>query len=282
MLFLRLISKIPLGALYAFSDFLFFITYYVVRYRRQLVRRNLSRSFPDKTKAELIDIEKRFYRSLADYGVETLHLLTIPADQLLQRMKFVNPEMIEEYKSENKSVIIFASHQFNWEWMLASASLSLPLPIDFVYQTVNIPLFNQFSLACRTRFGNHPVRREDVAREAARRKGIQRVVAIIADQYPGLGKDKKYLTTFMHQRTAFFQGANQLAVLTQYPVVFAEVKKVKRGFYEVRFVKIGEPPYKRGDFSIMESYIAAIEKNIRENPSEWLWSHNRWKKRHLH
>lgn len=281
MLVLRFISRLPLSFLYAFSDFLSFFTYNIIRYRRRLVARNLRNSFPEKSPAERKKIEKQFYRNLADYAVETLKLLTITSDELSARMKFLNTSLIGEYKNQENSVIILSSHQFNWEWLLASAGLALPLPIDFVYQTVSNPFFNQFSLACRTRFGSHPVKREDVAREIIRRRHIQRTIAILADQYPGLGKDKKYLTTFLHQPTAFFQAANQLAVLTQFPVVFAAVTKVRRGYYEVTFEKIQEPPFRKDDFSLIEGYISAVEKNIRENPSEWLWSHNRWKKRHL-
>ena len=246
-----------------------------------MVQKNLRNSFPEKSAFELHKIEKQFYESLCDYGVETLKLASIKPDDLSKRMKFVNLEVIEEYKQKGQSVIIFSSHVFNWEWLLASAGLCLPLPIDFVYQTVNNKFFNDFSRMCRTRFGAHAINRDDVAREIVRRKNIQRVTAIIADQYPGLSKDKRYKTTFMHQETVFFQGANQLATLTQFPVVFAAVKKVKRGYYEARFEKIAEPPYMKEDFAMIERYITALEQNIRENPSEWLWSHNRWKKRHL-
>jgi Kdo2-lipid IVA lauroyltransferase/acyltransferase len=281
MILLKFISRLPFSFLYAFSDCLFFVTYYVVRYRRALVTRNLSKSFPRKSKQELKLIRKQFYRNLADYAVETIKLLTIAPEDLSARMRFTNVDVIDEYKEKNSSVIILSSHQFNWEWMLVSAGLSLPLPIDFVYQTVSNSFFNDFSLTCRTRFGSYPVRREDVAREVVRRKGIQRTIAILADQYPGLGKDKKYLTTFLNQPTAFFQGANQLAVLTQVPVVFAAVTNVKRGYYEVAFERIAEPPFAKDDFTMIEKYIDAVEKNISENPSGWLWSHDRWKKRHL-
>jgi Kdo2-lipid IVA lauroyltransferase/acyltransferase len=281
MSILRFISRIPFPLLYLFSDFLFFVAYYVVRYRRSLVARNLANSFPEKSVNERRAIEKQYYRSLADYAVETLKLLTIESEELGRRAKFTNIHLIDEYKRQNRSVIILASHQFNWEWLLAGADLSLPLPMDFVYQTVESKLFNKFSLICRTRFGAHPINRDDVAREVVRRKNIQRCIAILADQYPGLGKDKKYITTFLHQQTAFFQGANQLGVLTQYPVVFGAVTKVRRGFYEVRFEKIAEPPFTKDDFSMIEKYVKAMERNIQENPSEWLWSHNRWKTRHL-
>lgn len=281
MFFLRLLSALPFSVLYFISDVLFLIIYHVVRYRRPLVRKNLVMAFPTKNKKEIIQIERDFYRNLSDYGVETLKLLTVDKDELVRRIHFLNTEILAQYRDENQSIIILTSHQFNWEWMLSAGHLQLPLPVDFVYQSVNNYLFNTFSLKTRTRFGGHPIKREEVAREVIRRKDVLRAVAVVADQYPGKKKDKRFPLTFLGRETLFFEGANQLAILTQYPVVFAAVKKIKRGMYETTFVKIGEPPYGKTDTHIITSYAAEVEKLILANPSGWLWSHKRWKKRHL-
>lgn len=281
MFLIRIISRIPLRLLYVLSDFLFFVSYRVVGYRRKLVWKNLKNSFPEKSEAELRKIEKEFYVNLCDYAVEMLKLFTIPKEELAKRMVFKDVSVIEEYKKQNQSVLILASHQFNWEWLLSSGNFNLPVPVDFVYQPLNNSFFDRFSLISRTRFGAHAIKRDEVAREIIKRKNILRSIAIVADQYPGLKKDKKYPTRFLNQDTVFFMGANQLAMLTQYPVVYAVVKKVKRGLYNASFVKIAEPPYQKEDYSMIETYVKEVEKVICENPSGWLWSHNRWKKRHL-
>jgi Kdo2-lipid IVA lauroyltransferase/acyltransferase len=281
MFFIRILSHLPLSVLYRVSDFLFLISYYVVRYRRKLVRKNLLNSFPHYAPADRNRIERLYYKNFCDYGVETLKLYSITKEELGKRMTFKNLHIIEEYRGRNQSVLILSAHQFNWEWLLTAGNFSLPVPVDFVYQPVNNITFDRFSLTCRTKFGAYPIRRDEVARETIKRKHILRGLAIIADQYPGYTKDKKYHTTFLHQDTVFFQGAQQLAVLTQYPVVFADVKKTHRGYYTATFIKISEPPYTRNDVTVMERYIRLIEKNIQEEPTGWLWSHNRWKKRHV-
>jgi Kdo2-lipid IVA lauroyltransferase/acyltransferase len=281
MFFFRFLSRFSFKTLYRISDLLFFISYKIVRYRRNLVRKNLQRSFPQKTPQELKVIEKEFYTNLCDYSVESIKLLAIGKSHLAERMRFNHLNIIERYKSLNQSVIILSSHQFNWEWLLTSGSFSLPLPVDFVYQPVNNSFFDRYALFCRTRFGAHAVRRDEVGKELIRRKNVQRCIAIIADQYPGLGKDKKYLTTFLNQSTAFFLGASQIAALTQYPVVYAFVRKVGRGFYEATFEEIGRPPYTKDNTALQEAYVGAVERNIVEEPSGWLWSHKRWKKRHM-
>lgn len=281
MFFLKLISRLPFRALFIISDFFFFISYYVVRYRRKLVRKNLVNSFPEKSKAEIDEIEKQFYKNLCDYAVETLKLLTITKEEMSARMRFNNPEVLQRFADNKQSIIFLASHQFNWEWSLVSACLCFPFAIDFVYQPVGNSFFDKVSLACRTRFGAYPIRREDVARELVKRKNILRGVATVADQYPGYKKDKKYQTNFLNQETVFFLGTNSMAILSQYPAVYYSLKKVKRGYYVGTPHVVGMPPYDKSGTVMLENYVRQVEKVIQEDPSGWLWSHNRWKKRHI-
>lgn len=277
MFFLRLLSRIPFPVLYLLSDFMYFIGYRLVGYRRKLVKKNLRNSFPEKSDEELNRIEKQFYKNLCDYVVETLKLLTLSETELRKRMQFTNLAVVQTFFNQGKSIIMLASHQFNWEWLVAAGSLNHP--VDFVYQEQSSKLFNNFSLAGRTRFGAHPIKRHLVARESISRKHVLRGVAIVADQFPGKGRDKKYWTTFLHQETAFHQAIGQLAVLLQYPVVYCAIQKKKRGYYEAEYVLIDEPPYEKGSNRVVDYYAKATEKVIEKNPAGWLWSHNRWKKR---
>ncbi len=281
MILLRLISRLPFSVLYILADILFMISYYVIQYRKKIVRRNLKNSFPENSLKAIKKIEKEFYQNLSDYTVETLKLLTISPEEIQSRMRYTNPEMVFDYRDQNQSVILLSSHQFNWEWLLASGTLSLKMPIDFVYQTIKNSFFDQVMQTCRTRFGAYAIKRNQVARELIKRKGILRGIAIVADQYPGRGNDKKYPTRFLNQETVFYYGSQQMALLTQFPTLYGAVKRVKRGYYTCTLIKIDEPPYEKGTETVVENYARAVEKVIMEYPSGWLWSHNRWKKKYL-
>lgn len=276
MYFLRLLSLLPLGVLYRLSDFAFVVVYYILRYRRALVRGNLKNAFPTQDEPTLSKIEKAFYRNLCDHGLETVKLLTISQEELRERMKFNNPEILQAYADSNQSVIILASHQFNWEWLLAAGCFRLPMPVDFVYQ-LQKGSSNHFLLQCRARFGGHPIIRNDVAKEAVVRKKITRATAIMADQFPGHHNDKRNWITFLNQETAFFQGIEGLAQLTQMPVFYFSVRKLKRGFYEAEGMLLASPPFSKGRHEVIERYVYETEKVVRANPDGWLWSHNRWK-----
>jgi Kdo2-lipid IVA lauroyltransferase/acyltransferase len=280
MIFIRFISKLPFPALYALSDFLFILTYYLVGYRKKLVRNNLANAFPEKSENELRQIERTFYRNLCDYAVETIKLITISAEELRQRMRYTNPEMVYAYSEKHQSVLLLSSHQFNWEWLLVSGELSLNVPIDFVYQSLKSTFVDSLMQTCRTRFGGYAINRNEVARELVNRKNITRGIAIVADQYPGKQRNKKYETKFLNQETVFFYGSQQMAFLTQCPALFAVVERVSRGYYTCTLVNVGEPPYDKDSEAVIEAYVLAVEKVIRQHPDGWLWSHNRWKSRH--
>lgn len=279
MFFLKLFSRLPFPVLYLFSDFLFFFSYHLIKYRKKIVLRNLRNSFPEKTDEQIKQIAKDFYRNLCDYVVETLKLLSISAEELKKRMHFNNPDLIREFTDKGQSVLYLASHQFNWEWLVAVANLWLPVSSDYVYQPQRSEFVNKFALKTRGKFGAFAVKRIEVVREMIKRKNIIRGAAIVADQFPGHGNDKRYWTTFLHQDTAFFEGVNNLAVMLQYPVFFLKIEHLKRGYYELEFVKIAEPPYTKDSHEVIENYIRETEKVIRKYPSGWLWSHNRWKKK---
>lgn len=281
MFFIRLLSRLPLPILYIFSDFLFGLSFYLIRYRRKLVKKNLKNSFPEKDAKALQGIEKAFYKNLCDYAVEMLKMVTMSKEELCRRMVFKNPEIPQKYSDENQSILFLASHQFNWEWILVSASINFPMAIDFVYQPINNPFFDKLTLYIRTRFGAHAIKRKEVARELVKRKHILRGLASVADQYPGYGHDKKYITRFLNQETVFFMGTNQLALLTQYPALYYQMKKVKRGYYEAHPVILASPPYPKTSETVVENYVKAVEETVMKYPSGYLWSHNRWKKRHL-
>jgi Kdo2-lipid IVA lauroyltransferase/acyltransferase len=246
-----------------------------------MVWKNLKNSFPEKSERELRELERAFYKNLCDYAVETLKLLTIQKEELSKRMTYNTPELVTKYAKQQQSVIVLTAHQFNWEWLLTAGGFKFPMNVDFVYQKVNSDFFEKISMACRTRFGAYPIKRDELAREVIRRKSMVRGIAMVSDQYPGHGRDKKYLTTFLNQESAFFLGTNQLAIMTQYPVLFYEIVKVKRGYYETNAIQIGTPPYNPDSTIVVENYVREVEKSIKRNPSNWLWSHNRWKKRHL-
>jgi len=280
MWLLKLFSRLPMWALYGIADFLFFLAYIIVGYRKKVVLNNLRNSFPDKNNEELEIIAKAFYRNLSNFAVEVLKSFTISTEEINKRVRFVNIEMVDKYYNNNQSLLVLATQQFNWEWALLAGCLQLPYPVDVIYQKLSNNKFDELMYKTRSKFGGTPIKKGDALREIIRRSKQKRLIVINGDQTPpGRVKSDIYWAEFLNQDTAFYKGPGILPIKTGMPVLFLKIDSPKRGYYEVTFVPLGEPPYPKASTQILDNYIAETQKQISETPSYWLWSHKRWKRK---
>ena len=278
MLFFKYLSKLPFFVLYGISDFAYFIIYQIVGYRKNVVIENLQNSFPEKSELEIKHIAKDFYRHIADLFIEFLKGYAISKDEINERVKVMNLNVIKNYTDKNQSVIIVTGHISNWEWLLHPLNLS-GIPMDIVYQKLSSPFFDKLTLFIRSRFTITPlIEKKDTLRRTIDRKDITRALVLGSDQSPQNWKSA-YWTTFLNQDSGFFTGTERIAGKYNYPVFFSEMRKVKRGFYEIEFTEIAKPTefqnLPMGE--ITERFVRILDKSIHKYPSDYLWSHRRWK-----
>lgn len=274
--FFRLFSRLPLAVFYAIADVLYYLLAYLIRYRREVILSNLKRSFPEKSDAELRRIAKKFYRNFADVLVETVKLPGLSPQALKSRVQFTNKELVLEKLAAGQPVLIMASHQCNWEWA-PSASVVNGMPADAVYKKLNNELSEHVVRYIRSRFGAKPVPMKSLLREMASRRHEPRLIALVADQIPDQ-PEYGYWTEFLHQETPFYPGTERLARSFKLPVFYIEMERVRRGRYSMTFYPIAEPPYDQlPNGELINRYRDLLEKTIQKAPSDWLWSHKRWK-----
>lgn len=276
MFLFKIISRLPFSALYAIADMLFVIIFHLISYRKKVVFDNLKKSFPEKTSKELKTIAKGFYKNLMDIIFETIKLLTISEKALMERVVIENPEAIMQFRTQNKPVVVLTSHQCNWEWLLVSCSLQLDYPVDAVYLKLNSSFSDNLMLSIRSRFGANMIEKNDLYKSLISKKGIARIIAMVGDQAPKHDANVLW-TDFLHQETNFFTGGERIAVKMNMPVLYVEMKRTKRGHYAIAFEVLSESPAQEQKNEITEKFVRAMEKTIRQYPSDWLWSHKRWK-----
>jgi len=277
MILLRAMAKLPLSILYLISSFTAFLTYNIFKYRYRVVYKNLKNSFPEKDEKEIKALTKKFYLNFTDWMVETLKASAISEKELLQRVTFTNPELLDEYLKGSKSIIAMATHQFNWEWMLLAGSARFKVPIDPIYQRLSNKKIEEFILEIRSRFGGAPIPKDESLSVILKRIKEQRIIGLVADQIPAKDNQNKYWTNFLNQDTAFFMGAESLPKMTKMPVVLMSINKTKRGYYEVTLEEIAKPPYDFNEIQILPVYVRKVEEQIKQHPDAWLWTHRRWK-----
>ncbi|MDW7694020.1 lysophospholipid acyltransferase family protein [Flammeovirgaceae bacterium SG7u.111] len=274
---LKLLSRLPFPVLYLLADFLNFIAYRVIKYRRDVVWDNISKCFPEKNEEEVAQIVKGFYRNFSDTIVEILKSFTISREDFLKRVSLVNKEAMGDYLKNNQPVVAVLSHQTNWEWVnLGTSALFQGEVLKPVYKTLSNKTFDKLIFDMRAKFGAQPLEMKLTFRDVIKNRKNTQVIGLVADQTPGIDDDK-YWINFLGRETAFYTGAQKIAEIGNFPVVFFGIRRLKRGKYEIFIQKIAEGPYEKGGQEIVEKFAKATEDMIRKAPSDWLWSHNRWK-----
>jgi len=274
----RLISRLPLTLLYLFTDFLYLIICYVIRYRKDVIDLNLHHAFPEKSASERNRIKRHFYRNFTDSFAETVKLLTISKKELDKRVKIENSHLVLDRIEQGEVVIGLTAHFFNWEASLLGIQSILGHKSEVVYQKVTNPFFENLMQGLRSRFGGRPIERTSFQRHFLKERNNPRLIILAADQRPEV-QENRYWQNFMNRETAFYEGAEKLAKKFNLRVVSAFVTKPKRGHYLFTYETLAEPPFKDSPHSITDLFIQRTEENIRHEPALYLWSHDRWKLR---
>lgn len=278
----HLLSLLPLGVHYLFSDILYLLAYRLFRYRLRIVRKNMRDSFPGEGKAGLRRMERGFYHFFCDYLVETVKLKTISEKELKRRMVFRNTQQIDATVAAGQSCAVFLGHYCNWEWVT-----SLPLWVSpeaqcgQIYHPLENKGFDRLFLHLRQRFGAVCISMSETLRRIVeyQQAGKPVVIGYISDQVP-FWNNIHHWTDFLHHDTPVLSGTERLARSTGHAVFYLDVHRVKRGYYEAEFKLITAEPKKMREFEITDVYFRMLEESIRRAPEFWLWSHNRWKRSH--
>jgi KDO2-lipid IV(A) lauroyltransferase len=237
-------------------------------------------AFPEKSEHERQQMERKFYRHFTDYIVETVKLAGISHAELLRRAHLRNPEIVNPLFADGHTcVLMLLGHYGNWEWLTGFTGLfDVKLQIYHVYKPLGNKAFDRLFIYMRTRFGSFGMKKRDVVRDVLhlRQTKTPSLVVFVADQTP-TGTNIHYRTTFLNQDTAVFTGAERLAVKLDLPVIFADVRKVKRGYYTVDFELVTDRPREMSEFAITEKYTRLMERSILREPAFWFWTHRRWK-----
>jgi KDO2-lipid IV(A) lauroyltransferase len=245
-----------------------------------VVSENIKNSFPDKSEEELQKIRKNFFINFSDYLVETVRSFSISQHELRVRVQHLNREVFEEAKAEKKNIILLAGHVFNWEWFNALAQIVPQEHCHPVYRKVNSEFWENQIKKIRNSYGNEALEANDVIKHIFRNTNDgNSIYMFVADQTPHVNL-VDFGIEFLHQRTPAFIGYDKLATRMDLVFVYCEMKKVKRGFYQVNYHRIYPDGEKFTQFEVVKKFHRLLENTIRKRPENYLWSHRKWKNAH--
>ncbi len=273
-----ILSILPLRVLYLLSDIIYGLLYYIIGYRKKVVRYNLKLSFPEKSSEELLKIEKKSFHHFVDIFMEMIKSFSISKKEIAKRIIIENPELINNYLKENKSVIVLSSHHANWEWSPYLMDQLVNCKAYAAYTKIGNQYFDNKIKSSRTKFGANFIPTKEFINLMQGNAEINKmaIYGFLGDQSPQL-KKTYYWSNFMGIRVPIITGAEMLAKRFDYPVVYLKTDLVKRGYYKSEFVDLTKNPQEFPDYQITELFLEVLEKQIRANPEYYFWTHNRFK-----
>jgi KDO2-lipid IV(A) lauroyltransferase len=277
--FLWMISILPFRIFYWLSDGVYLLVYYIIGYRKKVVRENIALALPHLSDQERMLIEKKSYQHLCDMFMEMIKTMTISSEEMNKRFVITNLDVIKEYEQKEKSIMLLASHYASWEWLI-----TLNQKISYqgvgVYKKLSNNYFDKLIRDIRSKYNTELVSTSRTIPYIAhnQKEGILSMYGLPSDQSPKLGRIFHW-QSFMGVEVPVHTGPEMLAKRYDLNVIFAKVKKVRRGYYEATLIPLSDDPTSVPDFEITDAFIQEVEKQIYEAPEYYFWTHKRWKHR---
>ncbi len=277
---LWLFSNLPMRVLFVLSDLVYYPLYYVLGYRRKVVRSNLALAFPEKSASELREIEKKSYRHFVDVFFEMIKSFTISEKEISKRLSITNPELLDAYYEKGQSVIFTSGHYANWEWVSFIVEKSLNYHMSVVYKKLKNTYFDNLMKKTRNKFGVRFVEKRNFYPEILKNKkdGIVQAYGFLADQSPKI-KMAKHWDIFLNVEVPVEIGPETIARKMNYPVFYFQTEQVRRGVYQSTFLLLEDNPKSAEPHAVTRRYLDALEEQIHKAPEFYFWTHKRFKHR---
>lgn len=276
------LSLLPFRILYGMADIGYVLLYYIIRYRRGVVRKNLVTAFPEKSIDDIKTIERKFYHWFCDYFLEAIKLLSISEKELRRRFTIINSEEVEQCFQEGQDVAAILGHYCNWEW-LSCVGMNLPpeREIGLIYHPLRNKTFDYLFRKLRSHEQNgHVIPKKDILRYVVtkKREGVRNICGYISDQGPKWANIHLWLPFLNHEYTPVFTGGERIMRKMNNAVFYVEMSRPKRGYYTATYKLITRDPNTLPADDITRRFFCLLEETIRQEPAFYLWSHNRWKR----
>ena len=262
--------------MYIISDCIYALGYYIIGYRKDVVMKNLSLAFPEKTEAERIRIAKDFYHNLIDNFIETLKLVSVNKKQFQKRFICNDWHVLNDLYPTGQKVQFCTAHFFNWEFANLGASLSSKYPFVVVYMPVANKIIDKIIYNMRSKFGTILIPATEFRTKFHQYASNIYALVLVADQSAG-NPSKAYWADFFGRKAPFVKGLEKGARLNNTAIIYGNFFKIKRGYYKLDLKLMTTEPNQYPEGAITKMMIKEVEASVKKNPANYLWSHRRWK-----
>lgn len=191
---------------------------------------------------------------------------------ILDKITFRGIENFDRVKASERGVILITAHSGNWELMALKCSRVLGR-IGIVARALDNPYLNRILENSRARFGNAVIYKKGALKQLLRWLKNGEIVGILMDQ--AVLSDEGVIMDFLGRGAWTTKMPVLLAKRTGGALLPLFIKRTRTG-HEVTIHP--EVDIRGTEEQVLRRLNGVIEEHIKENPSEWLWFHRRWKR----
>ena len=265
------VSFFPLKILYIksliLSNFFF--------YRKDIIKSNIDNAFNNLNIDHKKQIIKGFRMYFLNLIAEIIKMISVKKKFYSNRIAVNNIEMLDQFYDSNQTIVLMMGHHNNWEWAGQIISIKSKQKFVSVYKKLSSSFFDYFMCRLRAKNGADVIEMNDIIKHIYQNKECK-IIGLIADQNPVVNDTTKW-TYFFNQSVPVIDGPEKIARKMNFPVLFCNMKKIKDGYYTISFEVIDENPKTSNPGDITKKFFKRLEEKIKEEPNNYLWSHNRWK-----
>ncbi len=275
-LFIIILGIMPFWMLYKLSDFLAFLML-KIGYRKRVIIKNLDFAFPEKSQEWKNKILPNIYKNFTDIILESFKGMFISVKSIDKRYKILLPEKFIGHAKCGKDIVAVAGHYTNWEWGVIALASQTPFKVIGLYKPLSNKYIDAFIGKGRAKSGISLVSIYGDKTAMKKDYDLPKSIIYVADQNPS-NKEKAHKIKFLNRETICLHGATESAIKNDNPIWYYKIERMERGKYQVTPTLLSEGVHEINDAKqLTQLYFNELEKQILSDPSNWLWTHKRWK-----
>ncbi|MBB6521035.1 LpxL/LpxP family Kdo(2)-lipid IV(A) lauroyl/palmitoleoyl acyltransferase [Pseudoteredinibacter isoporae] len=250
-----------------------FLLYNLAGKRRNIVRKNLQMCFPEWNEEEQQKRVKDVFYHNALGMVEAFNAFNHPSEKFHSKVDIHGTELLEQAKAKGKGVILIGAHYSHLDF--GAALISLVTDATVIYRPNNNPVMDHFILKGRQKILKDVIPRDNM-RAVIRALKNDEVVWYPPDQ--DYGEKHSVYVPFFGVNAATITATSRLVKFNDSPVLMLSYRRDDNSDrYTMEFEAPPEGFPSGDDAKDAELINQALERNIRKAPTQYMWTHRRFK-----
>ena len=241
---------------------------------KQTILTNIKNAFPSANKADLELIIQSMWENYGRILAEYVFLKDFRKEKLNDYIEIEGKEHLNKVRDSNEQVVFVSGHFNNFELMAMQIEKS-GINLAAIYRPLNNIFLNGIMEKIRTKYicKNQIKKGRSGTRELLKSFNNKNSIALMIDQRVSEGEKSNFFGQDAFTTTIPAQLVKKFGC----KIVPIHIERYNDFYFRM---KVEEPINYNKDSTIDEITLSLnklLEKMILKNPSQWIWSHNRWK-----